>query len=104
MIMDLKTSNKGHIFEIEIYTWTESWINKFYIDCYDRTMFGRYTTIWKSGAWGCIEKIAFKVVQMKQCILLIKKFKFLYVYGSKFTKYLHGTWSLLNILMISGIK
>ncbi len=34
------------------------------------TIFGRDTTIWKSGIWGCkknlnIEKIAFKVVQMK---------------------------------------
>ncbi len=26
--------------------------------------------------------------------------KFRYIYGRKFTKYLHGTWSLLNILMI----
>ncbi len=38
--------------------------------CYDRTIFGRDTTIWKSGIWGCkknpnIEKIVFKVVQMK---------------------------------------
>ncbi len=38
--------------------------------CYDRTIFRRDTTIWKSGIWGCkknqkIEKIAFKVVQMK---------------------------------------
>ncbi len=35
-----------------------------------RTIFGWDTTIWKSGIWGCkknvnIEKIAFKVVQMK---------------------------------------
>ncbi len=38
--------------------------------CYDRTIFGWDTTIWKSGIWGCkknqnIEKITFKVVQMK---------------------------------------
>ncbi len=38
--------------------------------CYDRTIFGRDTTIWKSGIRMCkknrnIEKIAFKVVQMK---------------------------------------
>ncbi len=38
--------------------------------CYDRTIFGWDTTIWKSGIWGCkknlnIEKIIFKVVQMK---------------------------------------
>ncbi len=30
--------------------------------------------------------------------------KFWYIYGRKFTKYLHGTQSLLNILKISGIK
>ncbi len=30
--------------------------------------------------------------------------KFWYIYGRKSTKYLHGTWSLLNILMIFGIK
>ncbi len=30
--------------------------------------------------------------------------KFWHMYGSKFTKYLHGTWSLLNILMIFDIK
>ncbi len=29
---------------------------------------------------------------------------FWYIYGRKFTKYLHGTWSLLNVLMIFGIK
>ncbi len=38
--------------------------------CYDRTRFGRDTTIWKSEIWGCkislnIEKIAFKFVQIK---------------------------------------
>ncbi len=27
-----------------------------------------------------------------------------YIYSRKFTKYLHGTWSLLNILMIFAIK
>ncbi len=30
--------------------------------------------------------------------------KFVYIYGKKCTKYLHGTWSLLNILMIFCIK
>ncbi len=38
--------------------------------CYDRTIFDRDTTTWKSGIWGCkknqnIKKIAFKVVQIK---------------------------------------
>ncbi len=32
------------------------------------------------------------------------KMKFWYIYGKKFTKYLHGTRSLLYILMIFGIK
>ncbi len=38
--------------------------------CYDWTIFGRNTTIWKSGIWGCkknqnTEKISFKIVQIK---------------------------------------
>ncbi len=68
------------------------------------TIFGWDTTIWISGIWGCkkknlinIEKIAFKFLQMKFWYIW-------YIYSRKFTKYLHGTWSLLNILMIFGIK
>ncbi len=34
----------------------------------------------------------------------LSKRKFWYVYGKKCTKYLHGTWSLLSVLMIFGIK
>ncbi len=30
--------------------------------------------------------------------------KFWYIYGRTFTEYLQGTWSLVNILMIFGIK
>ncbi len=33
---------------------------------------------------------------------ITNQIKFWYIYGRKFTKYLHGTWSLLNILMIFG--
>ncbi len=51
--------------------------------CYDRTIFGWDTTIWKSGIWGCqenhnIEKIAFKFVQIKFLAMHIinKKFSF----------------------------
>ncbi len=53
-----------------------------------------------------IEKIAFKVVQMKFLAMQYywSKIKFWYIYGKKCTKYLHVTWSLLNILMIFGIK
>ncbi len=44
--------------------------------CYDRTIFGRDTTIWKSGIWGCkknlnIEKIAFKIVKIKTLAMYI---------------------------------
>ncbi len=55
-----------------------------------------------------MEKIAFKVVQMKflaMHTIINQKLSFdIFIYGRKFTKYLHGTWSLLNILMIFGIK
>ncbi len=44
-----------------------------------------------------IEKIAFKVVQMKVLAMHITNQKISwYIYSSTFTKYLYGTWSLLN--------
>ncbi len=46
-------------------------------------------------------KIAFKVAQIKFLAMHITNQKCWYIYGSK---YLHATWSLLNILMIFGIK
>ncbi len=45
------------------------------------------------------EKIAFKVVQIKFLAMIITK-RFWYIYGKKCTKYLHGKWSLINVLMI----
>ncbi len=77
--------------------------------CYDRTIFGWDTTICKSGVWGCkrnlnSEKIIFKVVQMKFSAMHITNKKFWYIYGERFTQYLRGTWSFLNILMTFGIK
>ncbi len=51
------------------------------------------------------EKIAFKVVQMKFLAMHITNQKLSsYIYSRTFTKYLHGTWSLLNILKIFCIK
>ncbi len=50
-----------------------------------------------------IEKIAFKVVLSKFLAMQIKNTVW-YIYSRLFTKYLHRTWSLLNILMIFGIK
>ncbi len=88
---------------------SESWINKLslmYGFVSIGPIFGRDTTIWKSGVWGCkkiLRKLAFKVVQMKFLAMHItkSKMKFWYSYGKKFTKYLHGTWSLLNILSLT---
>ncbi len=52
-----------------------------------------------------IEKIDFKVVQMKFLVMHITNQKLSFdIYGKKFTKYLHRIWSLLNILIIFGIK
>ncbi len=52
--LDHKTSHKGQFFEIEIYSSSESRINKLSIDVwFDRTIFGRDTTIWNSGIWEC---------------------------------------------------
>ncbi len=56
-----------------------------------------------------IENIAFKVVQIIFLAMHITNRKigsgiFIYIYGRKFTKYLHRTWSLLNILIIFDIK
>ncbi len=49
-----------------------------------------------------IEKITFKIVQIKFLAMPItnQKWSFIYIYSRTFTKYIHGTWSLLNVLMI----
>ncbi len=72
--------------------------------CYDRTIFENLES---EGAKNQnIEKITFKVVQMKFLAMHItnQKWSFDIFTEGKCTKYLHGTWSLLNILMILGIK
>ncbi len=82
-----KTSHKGPFlfFLIEIHI-SESWINKLSIDvlgdaCYDRTIFGRDTTIWQSGIRGCkkiniLRKSPLKVVQMKSLAMHITNQKY----------------------------
>ncbi len=66
--LDHKTSHKCQFFDIKISTSSESWLNKLSIDVwFVRTIFGRDTTIWKAGIWGCkknqnTEKITLKVV------------------------------------------
>ncbi len=69
--MDHKTSHKGQFYEIEMYTSSESWINKLSIDVWF-VRIGQYLAeiqLLKSRIWGAknlnIEKIAFKFVQMK---------------------------------------
>ncbi len=77
--------------------------------CYDRTIFGWDTTIWKSGIWGCkknlnIEKITFKVVQMKFLAMHItnQKLSFdIFTVGNLQNIFMEHD---LNILMIFGIK
>ncbi len=53
--LDHKNRHKGQFFEIEIYTSSDSWINKLSIDVYGLLGQDR-VTIWKSGIWGCQKK------------------------------------------------
>ncbi len=99
--LEHKSSLKCQFFEIEIHRSSESWINKLSIDvCLlgSNNIWLRYNylNIWNLRVHKNLnnEKSAFKVVQIK----------FWYIYCTKFTKYLHGTWSLNNILIICGIK
>ncbi len=104
MTLDHKTSHKCQFFEIEIYTSSESWINKFVMIGPYLAEIQLFENLESMGAKKNlnIEKIAFNVVQMKFLAMHITNQK-LVIFG-KFTKYLHGTWSLLNIVMIFGIK
>ncbi len=97
-----KTGHKCQFFKIEIYASSGSWINNLSIGQYLTTTIWD-TTIWKSGIWGSkkylnIEKIYFKVVQMKFLALHVtnQKMKFWYIYSKKLGYD-------LNILMIFGI-
>ncbi len=112
--LDHKTSLKCTFFEIEVYRSSESWINKLSIDVWF-VMIGH--NIWLRYNYLKIldlrvqknlniEKFAFKVVQMKFLAVhdtTNQKWSW-YIYGKTFIKYLHGTWSLINILRILGIN
>ncbi len=83
--------------------WTNSKKNKKKTD--------QLTTIWKSGILGCktnlnIEKITFKVVLIKFLAMYItnQKLSFDIFMVRNLQKCLNGTWSLLNIPKIFGIK
>jgi len=62
------------------------------------TVFGQDTTIWKPGVWG---SIGFVHWCSRLCCIHSQN---IYIHSRKFTKYIHGTWSLLNILKIFVIK
>ncbi len=111
MTLDHKTSLKCQFSEIEIYTSSESWINNISIDVWFvriRQYLAEIQLIEnlesEDAKKSKYEKIAFKVVQMKFLAMHIIKNEVWYIYSNKFTKYLHGRWSLLNILMMFGIK
>ncbi len=72
--LEHKTSLKGKFFAIESYASSESWINHISIDVW----FGQYLKIWCKKNLN-IEKIIFKVVQMK--FLAMHIIKFWYIYG-----------------------
>ncbi len=106
MTLNHKTSHKRQLFETEIYTLSESWINKLSIDVYllgQDNIRPRYNYLKICNLM--VQKILNiqKVVQMKFLAMHVTNQK-LRFYGRKFTKYFNGTWSLLNILMILGIK
>ncbi len=84
---------------IWIYTSSESWINKLSIDVWF-VRIGQYLKIWNLRVQKNnqnTEKIAFKVIQMRSLATHITNQK---LSCDTFTISLHGTWSLLNILMI----
>jgi len=83
-----------------------SWINELFIDVWF-VMIGQYLKIWNLRKQKNlnIDKIIFKFVQIKFLAMHITNQKLRFdIYSRKCIKYLQGTWSLLNILMILGIK
>ncbi len=101
-----KTSHKHHFFFFFEIKSSESWINKLSIDAWF-VRIGQYLAelfenLESEGAnnYKYWKKIAFKVVLMKSLAMHITNQEFWYIYSRKFAKYLHGTWSVLNSLMI----
>ncbi len=65
--------------------------------CYDRTIFGWDTTIWKSGIWGCK-----KIEILRKSPLKLSKLSFdIFLVGNLQNIFMEHD---LNILMIFGIK
>ncbi len=95
MTLDHKTSHKGQFLEIEIYTSSESWINKLSIGVWF-VRIGQYLAenLESEGAKKNlnIEKITFKVVQMK--------FLAMHITNQKLSYDIFTVGNLQNIFMI----
>ncbi len=78
--LEHKTSHKGQFFQIEIYAWSEIWINNISIDVWF-VMIGQYLKIWNLRVQKNlnIEKIIFKVVQIKILAMHITNQKYVYI-------------------------
>ncbi len=89
---DHKTSHKGQFCEIEIYASSESWINNLSIDVWF-VMIEQYLKIWNLRVQKNknIEKITFKVVQMK--------FLAMHITNQKLSFDIFMVGHLLNIFM-----
>ncbi len=100
--LEHKTSHKWTFLEIEIYASSESWINHISIDVW----FGQYLKIWNLRMQKNlnIEKITFKVVQMKFLAMHINNQKLsfdIFMVRNVLNIFMEHD---LNILMIFGIK
>ncbi len=103
--LEHKTSLKCQFFEIEIYASSEIWINNISIDVWF-VMIGQYLKIWNLRVQKNlnIEKIIYKVVQMKLLAMHItnQKLSFdIFTVGNLQNIFMEHD---LNILMIFGIK
>ncbi len=79
--LEHKTSHKCQFVEIEIYASSESWVNNISIDVWF-VMIGQYLKIWNLRVQKNrkIEKIIFKVVQMKFLAMHINNQKYILMY------------------------
>ncbi len=99
MTLEHKTRHTGQFLEIEIYASSESWLNHISIDVW----FEQYLKIWNLRVHKNlnIEKIVFKVVQIKLSAMHITNKKISFNVGHLLNIFMEHD---LNILKIFGIK
>ncbi len=106
--LDYKTSHKGQFRNWDLCKFWK--LNQkdchWSMFCDERTIFGQDITIFKAAI--CWSK---KTKYWENCpnevlsyTYYLSKILFWYIYGRKFTKYINGTWSLLNVRMFSWHK